>query len=96
MIMRRAVNRCQECQGNISVIGAPKWVDQPGQPQIEGRISAKPKAPGEACPKCGDYELRLESSVPHPTFGDMGVVNRNMKCEVCGFTEARMTDTKKL
>lgn len=86
---RAQVYRCQGCQGNISVEDEPAWLDS--QPQS---VKAKPR--GEECPKCGEAEFRLESSVPHPQFGRLGVVNRNMKCEACGFSEARMTDTNKL
>ena len=87
-IQRANVYKCQGCQGAVSVEGQPRWVDSDG--------ITKRKPAGEKCPKCGELELRLQSSSPHPTFGKMGVVNRLMKCDACAFSEARMTDTKKL
>lgn len=53
---------------------------------LEARLS---RAPGEACPKCGALEFRVESTTPHPDLGDMGVNIRQCKCGACGFTEQR-------
>lgn len=53
---------------------------------LEDKLS---RAPGEACPKCGTLEFRVESTKPHPDFGDMGVSIRQCKCGACGFTEQR-------
>jgi Zn finger protein HypA/HybF involved in hydrogenase expression len=50
---------------------------------------AKRKPIGEVCPKCGEPEFRLERSIPHPTFGDLGANNHHMKCD-CGFAEVRL------
>ncbi|OKO73613.1 hypothetical protein AC628_23950 [Bradyrhizobium sp. NAS96.2] len=88
MIQRAQVYRCQGCQSTVSVEGRPMWAG--------GDTPVAKKAAGEECPKCREPELRLQDSKPHPTFGEMGVVNRFMKCDACGFSEARMTDTKKL
>jgi predicted nucleic-acid-binding Zn-ribbon protein len=48
------------------------------------------RAPGEACPKCGALEFRTEKTVPHTQFGDMGAVNRHLKCGACGHSEVRL------
>jgi hypothetical protein len=91
-VLRRSVYECQECQGKISIGGAPGWLDQvrPDNP----RASGSTKRPGEACPKCGETEFRIERSEPNPTFGDLGAVDRYMKCDSCGFTETRMITPK--
>ena len=90
-IQRASVYRCQGCQGNISIAGEPLWLDEARPNQL---VSAKRKAPGEICPKCGEQELRVERSSPHPTFGELGGVNRHMKCDSCDFTETRLFTPK--
>ncbi len=42
---------------------------------------------GERCPKCRKGCWNLVESNPHPTFGEMGVLERKYKCSECGFTE---------
>lgn len=45
------------------------------------------RTPGQACPKCGALELRVEKSEPHPEFGTMGARIHHLKCGACGFTD---------
>ena len=55
--------------------------------ELEARLA---RAPGVACPKCGALEFRTEGTSPHPEFGDLGAVDRHLKCEACGYTETKM------
>lgn len=49
------------------------------------------RAPGEACPACGELEFRVISSQPSPSpFGSLGSRNHTYKCQKCGFTDVRM------
>lgn len=50
-------------------------------------------AGGERCPKCGNRTFELIGSRPHPTFGEVGVVERTYKCSDCGFQEAKTVET---
>ena len=63
-------------------------------PELEERIAALEerlnKAPGQACPACGELEFRTERTEPHPKYGGKGVVNRHLKCAACGHTEVQM------
>lgn len=68
---------CPSCK---SVIYASFSGPSPASPTVR---------PGEACPKCGALEFRIESSTPDPTFGVHGVSLRLMKCGACGFAEKR-------
>jgi len=45
---------------------------------------------GDLCPKCKQPSWTLEDSRPHPTFGNLGVLERTYKCKDCGFTENRI------
>lgn len=45
---------------------------------------------GDPCPKCRKRGWELESSKPHPDFGDMGAINRTYKCSLCGFRETKL------
>ncbi len=45
---------------------------------------------GEPCPKCKKSTWQLESSHPHPIFGNMGASERISKCSECGFSESYM------
>lgn len=62
-------------------------------PQLEARIAALEsrlsRTPGEACPKCGELTFRVESTRPDPTFGELGVSRRTMRCGECAFQEDR-------
>jgi hypothetical protein len=53
---------------------------------LEGKLQ---RAPGDACPKCGALEYRVASSTPHPHMGDMGVINRLMRCGECTYEETK-------
>jgi len=80
----------------------PAWkriTDTPDKlDKLEGRLAALEeklrRAPGEACPKCGEWTWRVVSSQPSRAFGDMGVVDRLMRCEQCGFEERKMVSHK--
>jgi ribosomal protein L37E len=48
------------------------------------------RCPGEGCPRCGELTFRATASYPHPSFANMGVNVRKMKCEKCGFEEDHM------
>ena len=56
--------------------------------ELESRLA---RAPGEACPKCGELEFRVHSSAPDRVFGKMGVTQRMMKCGKCGYSEQKMS-----
>jgi hypothetical protein len=47
---------------------------------------------GERCPKCRKGYWNLVESKPHPTFGEVGVLERKYKCSECGFTENQIFD----
>lgn len=50
------------------------------------------RCPGEGCPKCGERAFRVAESRPDTgPFRSMGVTVRQMRCEKCGYTEARMS-----
>jgi ribosomal protein S27AE len=53
--------------------------------ELEAKLQ---RAPGEACPKCGEWEFRTASTSPAggPLAG-MGALNRELKCGACGYTE---------
>src|SRR5262245_32659338 len=50
------------------------------------------RAPGEACPKCGQLAQRAvgegDRKDPSP-FGIMGIQIRDLKCENCGYTMSK-------
>ena len=45
---------------------------------------------GDLCPKCKKPAWNLDSSHPHPTFGQMGVLEKTFKCGECGYSEKRV------
>lgn len=47
------------------------------------------RCPGEGCPKCGELELRVVSSKPDPTMGELGVRQYHVKCQKCSFEDWR-------
>jgi predicted RNA-binding Zn-ribbon protein involved in translation (DUF1610 family) len=57
--------------------------------ELESRLQ---RAPGEACPACGELEFRAMSSQPsHGPFGShLGARDHTYKCQKCGFTDVRM------
>lgn len=83
--------KCFECGTELRV-----WRSvTPSKAAVIAEIASMPqvpqaaRVPGEACPKCGEFEYRVERSVPHPTFGQMGKTQHEMKCDSCGFTDRR-------
>jgi regulator of replication initiation timing len=42
---------------------------------------------GDVCPRCKKPTWKLESSQPHSTFGNLGVIARVYKCSDCGLSE---------
>ena len=61
--------------------------------KLKGQLLTLQSAGGEQCPKCGNRTFELTSSKPHPTFGELGVVERTYKCSTCGFQEAKTIET---
>lgn len=47
---------------------------------------------GESCPRCRKRSWVFIDSKPHPTFGDLGCLERTYKCSACGFSEKHMHD----
>ena len=53
------------------------------------------RAPGEACPKCGELEFRTEKVKPlRGPIGKMGAMERFLKCEKCGHSESKVESPK--
>jgi len=67
-------------------------------PVLEERLAALEarldRAPGQECPSCGALEFRTEKTTPHATLGNLGAVNRHLKCAACGHTEVRLETPK--
>lgn len=61
--------------------------------KLKERVIELESADGEKCPKCGQRTFELVSSSKHPTFGDLGVMERQYKCASCGFEEAKTVET---
>ncbi|MCF6272162.1 MAG: hypothetical protein L3J37_03085 [Rhodobacteraceae bacterium] len=59
---------------------------------LEAKI--KDLVAGEMCPVCNNARLKTISVRPHPTFGKLGVQEKQMKCEdsECNHSENRMHD----
>jgi hypothetical protein len=55
--------------------------------ELEGRLA---RAPGEACPKCGALEFRVERTERHPELGEVGCRIHHMKCGECGFADEKL------
>lgn len=59
--------------------------------ELEQRLQ---RAPGEACPACGELEFRVISSKPSGHgFGKLGARDHAYKCQKCGFEDVRMTSS---
>ena len=58
---------------------------------LEARIAELENDTGEPCPKCRKKAWVVESSQPHRSLGDLGVINRVYKCSECGFTEEALS-----
>jgi hypothetical protein len=48
------------------------------------------RAPGEACPRCGALDFRVEKSTPGGFAADLGGRIHHMKCGACNFTDEKM------
>jgi len=56
--------------------------------ELEARLS---RAPGEACPKCGALDYRVQESKPHPhhMIAKVGGKIHLMQCGSCGFKDEK-------
>ncbi len=52
------------------------------------------RAPGEACPRCGALDFRVEKAEPARMFGAMGSRVHHLKCGSCGFTDSKTITPK--
>lgn len=61
--------------------------------ELEARLK---KAPGEACPSCGDLDFRITKSegVGGP-FAVMGARNYHWKCQSCGYEDVKMGENNR-
>ncbi len=59
---------------------------------LKNRVTELQSARGDLCPKCKNQSFSLKSSRPHPTFKEVGVVERLYSCSNCGFEEAKTVD----
>lgn len=60
--------------------------------ELEEQIRELKSEDGEKCPNCGKRTWRIESSKPHPLFGEVGKKERVYKCTECGFSETGLAD----
>jgi hypothetical protein len=58
--------------------------------ELKARIRELGTAQADPCPKCKKRCWQLESSKPHHTFGNMGVISRIYKCSFCRFSESKL------
>ena len=58
--------------------------------ELKNKLIEAQSAKGKNCPKCSNRTFELVSSQPHPTFGDLGALERQYQCSSCGFSEAKM------
>lgn len=61
--------------------------------KLKSRILELESVEGEKCPKCINRTFKLVGTAKHPTFGDLGVMERQYKCTSCGFAEAKTVET---
>lgn len=55
--------------------------------ELESRLK---RAPGEACPRCGELEFRVERAAPsQDAFAELGVREHFLKCKQCGFEDIK-------
>jgi predicted RNA-binding Zn-ribbon protein involved in translation (DUF1610 family) len=60
--------------------------------ELEARLQ---RAPGSACPACGEQEFRVVSSQPsRGHFAQLGALDRTYKCQKCGFAETRQQSSR--
>jgi hypothetical protein len=55
--------------------------------RLKDKVRALESTEGEKCPSRRPG-WQLESSRPHPLFGEVGVIERIYKCSLCGFSES--------
>jgi len=75
----------------------PKWKRISDMPETFDALAARvselerklARCPGEACPRCGELTFRVESS-GGGRYEIVGVTERHMKCEKCGYSETRL------
>ena len=58
--------------------------------KLNARIRELESIEADPCPKCKKRTWELESSRPHPTFGDSGVFLRSYRCSECGFKDQKL------
>jgi hypothetical protein len=58
--------------------------------ELKAKVTSLESIEGEKCPKCRRTGWQLESSTPHPIFGDVGGMERVYKCSLCGFSESKV------
>lgn len=51
---------------------------------------------GKLCPACGSPKFKLESSLPDPHLGRIGVLNDHFACLECGHQKTQQRETRKL
>lgn len=56
--------------------------------ELESKLSGS----GDKCPKCGEFSFRVESSRPHPTFGELGGIERIYVCDRCHYSESKLIE----
>ena len=54
--------------------------------ELETRLQ---RAPGKACPSCGDLAFRVERSEPRPGWEEFAARQHHWKCGSCGYTDVR-------
>lgn len=82
---RESIYKCGTCKSELLV----PWSRSP-ESVAEKEKPSKPH--GTECPKCHEPEFRMESSKPHPIFGEVGTKLDSMKCSSCGYGEEQMRD----
>lgn len=56
--------------------------------ELESRLK---KAPGEACPSCGDLSFRIaKSEAAQAPFAVLGARSYHWKCQACGYEDTKM------
>lgn len=60
--------------------------------KLKVELHALTSSTGEICPKCKNRTFEIISTKPHKIFGNMGAKEREYKCSVCEFTEAKFIE----
>ncbi|MBK3745915.1 hypothetical protein G3A39_42975 [Paraburkholderia aspalathi] len=62
---------------------------------LKEQMKAPAEKPGDACPYCGKYAMRMAGSVPMGgRIGQLGVMRESWKCGDCGKTLEKNTGHK--